>query len=58
MGVCPVLNSIKNNYNRKYVSSLDVNVQNTFTEIWTTRLINLCSEMKINYQLCIDFIKF
>ena len=28
-----VENSIKKNFNRKYVSSLDVNVQNTFTEI-------------------------
>ena len=35
---------IKKVYNSKYVSSLDVNVQSSYTDIWIIYLINLRSK--------------
>ena len=37
----------KYTYNSKFVSSLDVNVQNTFIELRTTYLINIRSKIKM-----------
>ena len=48
---------MKKVYNSKYVSSLDVNVQNTFTEIWTTDLINPRSKIKKLCRVCF-FVQF